>query len=199
MPLQTPSQPDQDRIEQQKRDLNERYLTAMVNLAVSQQQSKINKTESWVRTGSLVNDFFTYSLITLGVMAAVLASDKPTIGSKPLFYVSLTIQALVVIFASIVRLYIDGHSTKTKDRIYEEFNIRINKVDTYRLGMTNSDEAEQSRVRESMNSAFAPEYEFQPDGSNWILKNGQKAIAVAYITSFLIFILAIILRVDINA
>ena len=185
-------------LEQQEKDLNERYLTAMLNLAISQQQLKINQSDSWTKTGKLINDFLTFGLVTLGVMAAVLAAQNPAIGSRPLFYFSFAIQSVVVIFSSIVRLFIDGHTTKTKDKIFQEFTNRLSKIDTYRIGMTSSDVAEKNRVREIMNSAFATEYEFHPDGSNWILKNGQKTIVALYVISFMTFILSVILRVDIN-
>lgn len=197
MPPQLTSNQQTENIELQRRDLEERYILGLQNLAVTSQQAKMNKTQSWGSTDKLVNDFFTFSLITLGVMATVLTAKEGIIGSKPLFYLALGLQAFVVIFASAIRLYIDGHAARTANKIFEEFNNRISKIDLYRLAITNSDEAERTRVREQTMSAFAPEYEFRPRDDNWILKNGQKTVVCVFIAAFLFFIISLVFSVGV--
>lgn len=196
-PEPTPTQ-DPAIIEQKMRDLDERYIIGMQNLALASQQAKMNKIQAWNNTDKLVNDFFTFSLITLGLMATVLTAKNNIIGNKPIFYLALALQAFVVIFSSIVRLYIDGHSATTGNKVFEEFSNRLNKVDTYRIAMTNTDESEKTRVRAEMASAFAPEYEFQPKDSNWMLKNGQKAIVAIFVIAFLLFIISLVVSIKIN-
>lgn len=60
-----PQQTNED-IPQKKRDLDERYIFGLQNLAITSQQAKMNKIESWRSTDKLVHDFFTFSLVTLG-------------------------------------------------------------------------------------------------------------------------------------
>lgn len=180
------------------RDLDERYLIGLQNLAMASQQSKMNKIQSWNNTDKLVNDLFSFSLITLSVMAAILTAKEDLIGNKALFYLALGLQAFVVIFSSIVRLFIDGHSAKTGTKVFEELSNRINKIDAFRIAMTNTDQAEKGRVRAEMTSSFAPEYEYKPDDTKWILKNGQKTAVSVFIVAFLFFILSIVFNVGVN-
>lgn len=192
------SQGNVESIEQNQRDLDERYLIGVQNIALASQQAKVSQIQSWGSTDKLVNDFFTFSLITLGVMATVLTAGQSFIGNIYVFYAALGLQAFVVIFSSIVRLYIDSHSSGSSDKVLKEFTNRIQKIDLYRLAMTDTNVDEKSRVRAQMESAFAPEYEYELKSNSWILKNGQKAIVTVFIVGFLLFVLSLILNITIN-
>lgn len=131
-------------------------------------------------------------------MATLLTAKDGVIGNKPLFYIALALQAFVVIFSSIVRLYINGHNTESTGKVFSEFENRIRKIDLYRLALSDTVEEEKAKVRSSMEGAFAPEYEYVPKGENWLLKNGQKAAVALFVIGFMLFVLSLIFSVGIN-
>jgi len=193
-----PPNSNNEEFDRKIRDLDERYVMGLQNLALAHQQAKMNKIQSWSNTDKLVNDFFTFSLVTLGVMATVLTAKQSIIGNYPIFYIALGFQAFVIIFSSTIRLFINVHASDTGNKVFEEFSNRINKIDTFRVAMTNTNKEEKERVRAEMTSSFAPEYEFKPRDDYWILKNGQKAIVSIFVIGFLFFILSIVLNIGIN-
>jgi hypothetical protein len=189
---QTPQTPglDQQIVEQQKKELQANYIVAVQNLAVTSLENKKALISSWLSRDKLINDFFTFSLITLGLAATILTAKSSLITSKPIFYVSLTLLTLTVIFSSFARLYLDFKTSAASRQTFDNFNDTISKIDVFRLDPENIEN--KVKMEESVNhtTTFVPQ-------ADWLIKYSQVVIVSVFVVAFLLFILSLVISVNI--
>lgn len=181
---------NQQFLDQQKKDLQANYIIAVQNVAVTGLESKKALLGSWATRDKLINDFFTFSLVTLGVAATILTAKSSLITSKSIFYVSLVLLTLSVIFSSCARLYLDFRTSAAARLIFDNFNDTISKIDIFRLA---PDIIENKvRMEESLNNTinFAPQ-------QNWLIRYSQVVVASVFVVAFLLFVLSLVVSVNI--
>jgi hypothetical protein len=75
-PPNTQNSQQEEVLEQQMKELHNNYIVAVQNLAVTSLESKKALITSWLIRDKLINDFFTFSLITLGAAATILTAKS---------------------------------------------------------------------------------------------------------------------------
>lgn len=184
------NQASQELLDQQRKELYNNYIVAVQNLSITSLEAKKALISSWLTRDKLINDFFAFSLITLGAAATILTAKSSLISSKSLFYISLALLTITIIFASISRIYIDFRANIATQTILHNFNDTISKIDIFRLNP--EDPGGQARMDESVKNTN----EFVPTES-WLIKYAQVLTASIFTISFLLFVLSLVISVNI--
>lgn len=180
----------QEVLDQQMKELQNNYIVAIQNLTVTSLESKKALIASWLTRDKLINDFFTFSLITLGAAATILTANSSLISSKSLFYVSLGLLTITIIFSSFSRLYIDFKANAATQDVLRSFNDTISKIDVFRIDPTNVEN--KTRMDESVKITN----EFVP-AENWLIKYSQVVSASIFTSAFLLFVLSLVISINI--
>ncbi|CAN5377095.1 hypothetical protein BH09PAT4_BH09PAT4_06400 [soil metagenome] len=185
MPEQAPQ--SLELLEQKKEELHQNYLNALQNLINGDLEAKRLFLVGWSIKDKLISDFFTLSLVTLGVAVTVLTAGPELIRTQLLFSLALTLLVAVVVFASITRIILSQRISKINIDIYQEYTKRQNKIDSYRI---NPIDENKGRMEEVISQS-----EFSPNES-WLTKSAGLVIVVGYIFSFLLMSLALIFKIS---
>ncbi|HEX7633128.1 MAG TPA: hypothetical protein VF401_02245 [Candidatus Saccharimonadales bacterium] len=188
-PINTPNT-QQEVLEQQMKEVQNNYIVAVQNLSVTNLESKKALVSSWLTRDKLINDFFTFSLITLGAAATILTAKSSLISSKSLFYVSLACLTITIIFSSFSRLYIDFKANRATQDILNNFNDTVSKIDVFRIDPANVEN--KTRMDESVKRTN----EFYPV-ENWLIRYSQVVSACIFTSAFLLFVLSLVISVNI--
>ena len=180
----------QEALDQQMKELQNNYIVAIQNLTVTSLESKKALITSWLTRDKLINDFFTFSLITLGAAATILTANSSLISSKSLFYVSLGLLTIAIIFSSFSRLYMDFKANSATQDILRNFNDTISKIDVFRIDPNNVEN--KTRMDESVKTTN----EFVP-AENWLIKYSQVVSVSIFTSAFLLFVLSLVISINI--
>ena len=180
---------NQQFLDQQKKELQNNYIIAVQNLSVTSLETKKALIASWSVKDKLINDFFTFSLITLGLAATILTAKSSLISNRALFFISLGLLTLAVIFSSFSRLYLDFKVTNATRKVFDNFNDTISKIDIFRLAPEG--EGNKVRMEESVNNTI----NFVPL-ENWLIRYSQVVIVSVFVAAFLLFVLSLVISIS---
>lgn len=189
MPRNDSQNSSQQELIEQMKELQNNYIVAIQNLLVTNLESKKALITSWLTRDKLINDFFAFSLVTLGSAATILTAKSSLISSKGLFYVSLALLSITIIFSSFSRLYIDFKANRATQDMLNDFNDTLSKIDVFRIDNIEENKTRMDESIKRTNDSYPTE--------NWLIKYSQVVSGATFTIAFLLFVLSLVISINI--
>lgn len=175
--------------EQYNPELENKFTASLERKTTLEVQGKGLKIDTWMSRDKLIHDYFTFTLLTIAAAITVFTAQSDFIKSKSLFTFALVTLALIVVFASIARIYFSQISSSTNDVVFNELKRKLEALDWYRINPTNI-------TRERLMTILGSESLDLDKKENWLVRNAHFVVVILYAIAALSLALSLLFTIS---